>query len=337
MAASSECAPLERDARAFAYLPLACPSEYHYMQPATLVLAQYLNLHEARSCPRGFDAQHTLVAHLRRWSFGDATNASSRPSWHDPPLAYYLAAWEASGVPKLLVIAEEDNDSPRLAALLQMRALLEPPRTLSVRILRAGTDLGPLTCARHLALGHSRLAGLLLANSQLRTVYAPEPLTDAWPTSCDTTVYVPSALRHADLQPPWWWAAEAQRLHLSTMLANETIRFEPQRVANVPCTPPLSTAGAQGEERKHKDGRTDASHAGTGTATEHAARHGSPHSLTTQSSKNHSGHDGKNHSSSMPPEAHHPGHSHSNHSSSTPHPHSSHSSSKNHSSQHHGK
>lgn len=232
VASLKECNALRDDAYAFARVDSqrVCPSVHQYMQPATLALSQYLELDKVAACPESFDPLRTLVAHV-------SSRDAESPSLHDVPLAFHLAAWAASGLPLLHVVIDDEVESLILSMLLMLREHTPPPRQIQIHIRRIGTEFAALTCARHLALGHSALNGLLLSNARLINVYAPMPLHDTWATSCDTSVWVLDPLSRAEIDAlPWWEAPAQERLHMSIALHNSTIQFERHRHPWVPCS-----------------------------------------------------------------------------------------------------
>lgn len=97
-----------------------CPSDFYYLRPATLAAIEYAAIHPLR-CPPA--SEGALVAHVRS---GDQFRPPSKPgeapvhaAYAQPPLAYYLDAWRASGQPSLVVVAEDDaNPVVRLLRLL---------------------------------------------------------------------------------------------------------------------------------------------------------------------------------------------------------------------------
>ena len=123
-ASAAACSPMRATARSFFYLgaPLECPTPYYYLIPATRAAVHYAQLAPATCDP---SLEDTLVAHVRS---GDQMrtdhNASAgeegiNTEYGQPPLAYYLAAWSASGKRRLLVIAEDDS-SPTVKILRLM-------------------------------------------------------------------------------------------------------------------------------------------------------------------------------------------------------------------------
>lgn len=248
----------------------SCPTENYYMQASLLALRQcvgghaepngsagwhthgrprahpegghcfphrYAGLEEAVPCPRGLDLRETLVAHVRGGDiFTDAQNQDAMKfhrQYGQPPLEYYLGAWRASGLRRMLVLSEDSsNPVVRLLRLLQQRNATADgaPRAdaalpgllpgLEIRIGRSwATDLATLMCAEHLALAHSSVRLVLLLNRRLRNVYTPgrtgELLASgrAWSASCRTVFW------EADAPRPAAWAATAEQ-KLELLLAS---------------------------------------------------------------------------------------------------------------------
>ena len=219
----AKCRSQHSSAQEIARLHDLCPSSQTHMQPAVFALSQYLNLSSVHTCPASFDSSQTLVAHIRRW--GAEQTWSPPSSISDPPLVFYLDAWWSSKMPRLHVVTDEDEGGPVLAILRAMQQLARPPRTISIHVQQADSDLGALTCARHLAIGHSDLNALLLTNVKLESVYAPKVSNTTWMTSCDTKLWVPSRVSPNALRSPAWATLPAQRLHLSTMFYNDSMGF----------------------------------------------------------------------------------------------------------------
>eukprot|EP00310_Coccolithus_braarudii_P012431 CAMPEP_0183353242 /NCGR_PEP_ID=MMETSP0164_2-20130417/33146_1 /TAXON_ID=221442 /ORGANISM="Coccolithus pelagicus ssp braarudi, Strain PLY182g" /LENGTH=313 /DNA_ID=CAMNT_0025525891 /DNA_START=14 /DNA_END=956 /DNA_ORIENTATION=+ len=114
------------------------------------------------------DSSHcpvTIEAGRRRAPLGDALVMQIRSSdifkatlgaamYQQPPLEFYLDAWERSGKAWAIAVAEDDsNPVMRMLARLQTKM----PRLLVLMGRRWHDDLRLLLCAAHIALAHSTL------------------------------------------------------------------------------------------------------------------------------------------------------------------------------------
>ena len=231
----ADCSAMRGDARMFTDLVRACPSSQYYLQPAYYALHAYLNLSLLAPRPSLFDPSQTLVAHVRSGDVFSTEAWKVSSDAYQPPLAYYLNAWRSSGLPKLHVVAEDDN-SP-VVRTLSLMARYTAPGNITLQQggkdgLRA--DIGALVSARYLVIGRSMLHGMLLSSPELREVYSPRPLVNAWTGSCEAKVLVPS-YQTPVLGPKQWEAVPMQRLQLVTRMYNETIKFKPQHSPKVMC------------------------------------------------------------------------------------------------------
>ena len=160
------------------------------------------------------------MAHVRS---GDGVAAGlAHVDFGQPPAAYYLAAWRASGLPRLLVVTKDAH----CAVARALRAVgLSLGLNLTVQSsVSFEDDLRPLVCARHVVLSHSTLSTLLLgANPHLLTAYAyrPQP-PNIWLASCRTQYHFAVGVPR---EQHWTGAAEQQ---LETVVAGgfEPIAFQ---------------------------------------------------------------------------------------------------------------
>ena len=209
------CAPTQKNAYLYFMegLGYACPSAQHYWRPALIAVVDHFAL--SRSLPRcSAEFDNILVAHVRS---GDIFAPKTHFGYGQPPLAYYLAAWEHSGLSNLLVVTE-NFDSPVVRVL---RVLENSIGVRRVRVQASGADgfhrdLGTLMCAKNLVLSRSSLSMMLLTNSALRHVYSSVSLgveaqgVPLWTASCATKVWVGKGVERAAN----WEASERQKLEL---------------------------------------------------------------------------------------------------------------------------
>eukprot|EP00308_Calcidiscus_leptoporus_P008623 CAMPEP_0119360178 /NCGR_PEP_ID=MMETSP1334-20130426/7865_1 /TAXON_ID=127549 /ORGANISM="Calcidiscus leptoporus, Strain RCC1130" /LENGTH=459 /DNA_ID=CAMNT_0007374979 /DNA_START=225 /DNA_END=1603 /DNA_ORIENTATION=+ len=197
----------------------ACPTPVFHGRLALRTLLWYANLDAALPCPP-LHYEQTLVAHIRGgdvWMSSDAA-----PDYAQSPLAFYLASWRISGLPRLLVVSEDDASPLVKVATLLQRTL---PAGGSIDVRTGGRwrdDLAVLRCARHLAVARSSIRQVLLSSSRVRSVYVAassatgvgweHPLEDAWLGSCKASVW----LAEEELRGPGpqvrWAASVAQAL-----------------------------------------------------------------------------------------------------------------------------
>jgi len=210
----------------------ACPTPVFHGRLALRTLLWYANLDAALPCPP-LHYEQTLVAHIRGgdvWMSSDAA-----PDYAQSPLAFYLASWRISGLPRLLVVSEDDASPLVKVATLLQRTL---PAGGSIDVRTGGRwrdDLAVLRCARHLAVARSSIRQVLLSSSRVRSVYVAassatgvgweHPLEDAWLGSCKASVW----LAEEELRGPGpqvrWAASVAQALESVLTGWNGTHRF----------------------------------------------------------------------------------------------------------------
>jgi hypothetical protein len=279
-----------------------CPTLYYYMRPALRAAAAYAALPRALGCPAGVDFGRTLVAHVRGGDiFGDDTHYG----YGQPPLAYYLAAWERSALPTLLVLSE-DAGSPITQALSMLARALPASGGRSVVVQQSGSrferDLAPMVCAQHLVVSETSLNRVILANNaqarppfaslapdlrapislyasrlplpshaswpaQLRVVYSHQKLHPnvAWPASCATRVMVGEAVPRA-----YHWANKPeQRLALVLDGWESGFNFTQQPPAEVHC---LGLEARRGNRTAHRAHTAKGGSSGSRRSRGHRAR-----------------------------------------------------------------
>lgn len=204
------------DSNHFYYNELAsCQSAAERRAEAQLAAFEYAQRFDALRCAAPLP-RDTLVAHVRS---GDGVVAHlAHLEYGQPPIAYYLAAWRASGLPRLLVVTQ-DAHCPVARALRTLGTNLGLNLTVQSSV-RLEDDLRPLVCARHVVLSHSTLSTLLIGtNPRLLSVYSyrPQP-PNIWLASCRTRYYVAFGVPR---EQSWTGSAEQQ---LETVVAGG---FEP--------------------------------------------------------------------------------------------------------------
>lgn len=232
-ATRTQCAPRRFTSHAFlsnGAQGSPCPAVQYYAHPAMLALTDYLKLGQT-PCQSDIDYENTLIAHIKTM---DNPN-EFEDGIMQPPLSYFLSAWTASQLSKLIVIVQSDN-SPDVKLLQQLSRVVPGISIRHSKGLRS--NLAALMCARHLALSRSSWHSILLMNKRLQRVYTATPLAHAVTSSCATTILAPSHDRVTDgdtLGGAEWLSLAAQKLDLSTKLWNHTIAFKMQAEPHVPC------------------------------------------------------------------------------------------------------
>ena len=233
---SDQCEPRRESAQFFLDRGIhgtsACPSSQYYSHPVMHAFLEYLRLPETLTCPSTVDFTRTLVVHVRS---GETHENDFEDNPDQPPVSYFLSAWAASKLEKLLVVAQSD-DTPVLRVLHMMGdALHGGPRSISIMQGQGlNANLAALMCARHLAVSRSSWHALLLMNERLETVYSPVPIVHAMTNSCKTSIQVPS-FRDGPGASGAWLSPSAQRLDLVMRNWNQTIKFKQQREPRVQC------------------------------------------------------------------------------------------------------
>ena len=194
-----------KDANHFYYNELAsCHSAAERRAEAQLAALEYAQRFGALRCATPLP-HTTLVAHVRS---GDGVAAhQAHLDYGQPPVAYYLAAWRASGLPRLLVVTQDAH-----CAVARALRALGTSLSLSLTVQTSASfadDLRPLVCARHVVLSHSTLSTLLLgANPHLLSAYSyrPQP-PNIWLASCRTRYYFATGVPR---EQHWTGSAEQQ-------------------------------------------------------------------------------------------------------------------------------
>ena len=219
-ASQGECPPERRDSSQFYFavdIRRHCPTQFWYLRQATEAAVAYANVQpSAKACHLRnwrLDVAFTLVAHVRS---GDIFESGSHAEYGQPPLTFYLKAWEHSGLPRLLMIAKDaQNPVVQVARQLQghiTRWTASASRLHSLEVQHSSweEDLGTLLCAQHVVLSRSSINTLLLTSPNLHSAYAPTvPRADVWTGSCQTK-YFATAAPYAKK----WMGSDAQLLDL---------------------------------------------------------------------------------------------------------------------------
>ena len=197
--AALQCAELTRtpqNAKNFFYKDLnGCFTAADHRGDAQLAGATYVGTHPSLACAAAGEEglADTLYAHVRT---GEGRSGHPHPDYGQPPAAYYLAAWRASGLRRLRVVTG-DAGCPVVRALLALRL------DANVSVQNSSdfaTDLRTLLCARHVVLAHSTLSTLVLgANRMLHTVYSYRPPPpNLWTASCAVSYLYTDGVRRAE-------------------------------------------------------------------------------------------------------------------------------------------
>ena len=164
-----------------ALLPLHCRSAAWSLDAAFAAALSYTG-YGNRTCPSKALLNDTLVVQLRS---GDLFRRYS-PHWYgyqQPPLAFYLAAWRASGMANMRVVCE-DLTSP-VAQSLRMLSLHHFGSRITFQTGAFADALDTLRCAPHLAVSNSNTASFAVAvNRRIARLFVwgfkRDPVYSAW-------------------------------------------------------------------------------------------------------------------------------------------------------------
>lgn len=183
-------------------VPHACRTLHHRSQAYHLA-NRYAGL------PIECGERFGTVAHVRTLDM-DASK-SVHPAYGQPPLSFYLRAWNHTGDPVLHVV-HKDLSSPVARAFEVLRRSANIP--IKMHSHRAfDDDLRILLCAEHLIMSHSSLIFLVAMNPHLKRIYHYEDRsTGPWRPlsfSCQTTQYHTNKKITSN-----WLATDKQKLDL---------------------------------------------------------------------------------------------------------------------------
>jgi hypothetical protein len=231
------CLPHVAASSDFYFRSLPCPTTQYYLAPALAAAAAYVDAPRTLPCPLGGvgAARQVLLAVVR----GGDIFRGSRPhgAYGQPRLAFYLAAWRESRLPRLLVVSEDDAN-PVVAALRDRK--LGAGERLGLQVHGSfDTDLAAVMCARHLVLARSTLTSLYLTNPGLKNVYAPDelPAAEVQTASCDTRVWVPAAGSSPLFHKEWDNSPSQRRWLVEDQSSN--LRFRRQHLRCFMGQPPI--------------------------------------------------------------------------------------------------
>jgi hypothetical protein len=185
-------------------IPVRCRTLHHRSQ-AYHAANEYAEL--PKKCN---DARAKTVAHVRTLDM-DASK-SVHPDYGQPPLSFYLSAWNHTGDNALHVV-HKDLASPVAKVLDALHKTTKVPIEMHSNVAFKH-DLLTLLCAENLIMSRSSLSFMVLMNPRLKRVYHYEqPRSGPWRLlsySCNTAHF------HAGGDIPRWAASDRQKLELVT-------------------------------------------------------------------------------------------------------------------------